>query len=185
VTLFYLVTVFILSYATAKLGIPRQQVLNAVMLAAAIGCVTIPICGALGDRFGQRRVFAVGGLFLVFLAVPMFWMIDSRDPILLALAMVGALGIDHPLMYGPEPSLYAAQFPPEVRYSGVSLCFQVAAAIGGGLAPILATLLLARFRATWPISVYLAALGALAAICAGLMKPTARVSARPMTLRQI
>jgi MFS transporter, MHS family, shikimate and dehydroshikimate transport protein len=171
VTLFYLMTVFILSYATAKLGIPRNRVLNAVMLAAALGCVTIPICGALGDRFGQRRIFALGGLYLVLFAMPMFWMIDSRDPALLVLAMVGALSIAHPLMYGPEPSLYAAQFPPEVRYSGVSLCFQVAAAIGGGLAPILATLLLARFGATWPISAYLASLGALAAVCAALMKP--------------
>ena len=82
VTLFYLVTVFTLSYATTKLGIPRQQALNAIMLAAGLACGTIPLFGVLGDRIGQRRVFALGGLYLALFAVPMFWMIDSRDPTL-------------------------------------------------------------------------------------------------------
>jgi MHS family shikimate/dehydroshikimate transporter-like MFS transporter len=80
VTLFYLVTVFTLSYATTKLGIPRQQALNAIMIAAGLACGTIPLFGVLGDRFGQRRMFALGGLYLALFAVPMFWMIDSRDP---------------------------------------------------------------------------------------------------------
>jgi MFS transporter, MHS family, shikimate and dehydroshikimate transport protein len=58
-----------------------------------------------------------------------------------------------------EPRLFAAQFPVEIRYSGVSLGFQVAAAIGGGLAPVLATLLLARFGTTLPLAAYLVSPG--------------------------
>jgi MHS family shikimate/dehydroshikimate transporter-like MFS transporter len=175
VTLFYLVTVFTLSYATTKLGIPRQQALNAIMIAAGLACGTIPLFGLLGDRFGQRRVFALGALYLALFAVPMFWMIDSRDPTLFFLAVIGALSIGHPSMYAPEPSLFAAQFPPEIRYSGVSLGFQVAAAIGGGLAPILATLLLARFGTSLPIAAYLVGLGLLAAFCAESMQPVQRI----------
>jgi len=101
-------------------------------------------------------------------------MIDRRDPTLLFLAVIGALSIGHPSMYAPEPSLFAAQFPAEIRYSGVSLGFQVAAAIGGGLAPILATLLLARFGTSLPIAAYLVGLGLLAAICAASMQPVQR-----------
>ena len=80
-------------------------------------------------------------------------------------------------MYAPEPSLFAAQFPTEIRYSGVSLGFQVAAAIGGGLAPILATLLLARFGTSLPIAIYLVGLGLLAAVCAASMRPVQRGAA--------
>ena len=72
VTLFYLVTVFTLSYATTKLGIPRQQALNAIMLAAGLACGTIPLFGVLGDRFGQRRISAFGGIYLALFAVPIF-----------------------------------------------------------------------------------------------------------------
>lgn len=174
VTLFYLVTVFTLSYATTKLGIPRQQALNAIMLAAGLACGTIPLFGLLGDRFGERLVFTLGGLYLALFAVPMFWMIDSRDPTLFFLAVIGALSIGHPSMYASEPGLFAAQFPAEIRYSGVSLGFQVAAAIGGGLAPILATLLLARFGTSLPITAYLVGLGLLAATCAASMRPVQR-----------
>jgi MFS family permease len=141
VTLFYLATVFALSYATTTLGMPRQQVLNAIMIAAALACVTIPLFGVVGDRFGHRRVFALGALYLAVFAVPMFWMMDSRQPALFLLAIIGALAICQPSMYALLPSLFAAQFPAEIRCSGVSLCFQIAAAIGGGVAPIVATLL--------------------------------------------
>ncbi len=171
VTLFYLATVFTLSYATTTLGMPRQQVLNAIMIAAALACVTIPLFGVVGDRFGQRRVFAFGAIFLAVFAVPMFWMMDSRDPALFLLAVIGALAICQPSMYALLPSLFAAQFPAEIRCSGVSLCFQIAAAIGSGVAPIVATLLLVRFGTTLPIAAYLVGLGLLAAICAASMQP--------------
>ena len=55
--------------AAATLGIPRQQVLNAIMIAAALACVTIPLFGVIGDRFGQRRVFALGALYLAAFAM--------------------------------------------------------------------------------------------------------------------
>jgi MFS family permease len=171
VTLFYIVTVFLLSYATTTVGVPRQQVLNAMMIAAALACGTIPLFGVLGDRFGQRRVFALGGLYLALFSIPMFWMIDSGDPILFLLAVVGALSIAHPSMFGTEPGLFAAQFPAEIRYSGVSVCFQAAAAIGGGLAPIIATLLLARSGTDLSIGIYLVGLAVLAAICGLSLAP--------------
>jgi MFS transporter, MHS family, shikimate and dehydroshikimate transport protein len=171
VTLFYLATVFALSYAKTTLGMPRQQVLNAIMIAAALACVTIPLFGIVGDRFGQRRVFALGALYLAAFAIPMFWLMDSSQPALFLLAIIGAIAICQPSMYALLPSLFAAQFPAEVRCSGVSLCFQIAAAIGGAVAPLAATWLLARFGTTLPIAAYLIALGLLAAICAMSMRP--------------
>jgi MFS transporter, MHS family, shikimate and dehydroshikimate transport protein len=77
-------------------------------------------------------------------------------------------------MYGAEAGLFAAQFPAKIRYSGVSLCFHAAAAIGGGLAPIIATLMLAHFGTTLSIGAYLIGVGLLASICVASMQRRTR-----------
>jgi MFS transporter, MHS family, shikimate and dehydroshikimate transport protein len=170
VTLFYLTSVFVLSYVTNKLGIPRQTALNCLMVASALACLTMPLFGMLADRFGHRKVVAIGGFYIALFAVPMFWLVDSREPILLLLASVGALSIGHPFIFGPQPGLISAQFPAEVRYSGISLGVQVAGAIGGGLAPIVAASFLAGTGGTFAIGLYLAASGLVSATCALLMR---------------
>jgi MFS transporter, MHS family, shikimate and dehydroshikimate transport protein len=87
------------------------------------------------------------------------------------------LGLNYALMCGPQVSLYSAQFPPEVRYSGLSLAIQLGAALGGGLAPIIATALLEASRGFVWIGAYLATLGLLATLCAWLMRaPSGTVS---------
>ena len=58
-------------------------------------------------------------------------------------AMVLGVGVVFPILYAPESQLFAAQFPPEIRYSGISVSVQVAGVIGGGIAPMIATALLA------------------------------------------
>jgi MFS transporter, MHS family, shikimate and dehydroshikimate transport protein len=171
VTLFYMTTVFILSYATSHIGISRQTTLSCLMTGAALACVMMPIFGDLADRFGHRKIVAIGGLYIALFAIPMFWFVDAKSPLSLMVAVVGALAIGHPFIFGPQPGLVSAQFPPEVRYSGISLGIQVAGAIGGGLAPIVATTVLASTGGTFNIALYLAAMGLLSAISALLMKP--------------
>jgi MFS transporter, MHS family, shikimate and dehydroshikimate transport protein len=170
VTLFYLVTVFILQYSTATLGISRAEVLNSILIAATVGLLAIPVYGYFGDKFGARIVYGVGGILLALFSIPLFLMINTKDPVLIRVAIVVSLGFIYPTMFGLQPALYSAQFPPGVRYSGMSLGVQIAAAIGGGLAPIIATTLLTATRSTLTIGVYLGALAMLAAACAFAMK---------------
>jgi MFS family permease len=174
VTLFYIVTIFVLSYATAKLGMPRSSVLNAIMLASVVAFVTIPLFGWIGDKIGQRLIYAAGGVLLAAFALPFFMLVETRDTAMVTCAIVAALGICYPMMYGPQPSLLSAQFPPEVRYSGISLGVQIAGAMGGGLAPIVATGLLARYQTTASVGYYIMALGILAALCVACMRRDAQ-----------
>ena len=140
-------------------------------MGAAIQLGTIPLFGWLGDRVGQRPLYGLGGILLAVLAIPAMVVIDERSTISLKFAIIIGLGLNYALMSGPQASLYSAQFPPELRYSGLSLGIQLAAALGGGLAPIIATALLKVSGGLVSIGAYLAMLGLLATLCAWLMQP--------------
>lgn len=170
VTMFYLLAVFLLSYGV-QIGVSRQVVLNGMMIGAVVECCAILLFGMMADRFGQKKLAVIGGLFIALFAFPMFWLIQTGAPALIALAMAAGFGLGHGLIFGAEPSLVSAQFPTEVRYSGISIGIQVSGAIGGGLAPIVAASILAATGSTHMISVYIAVLGLIAAGCAYAMRP--------------
>ncbi|GAB3362862.1 MFS transporter [Modestobacter lapidis] len=155
-TVFYLVTVLGLSWATTHLGIPRGTFLGAVLVAAVVMCFTVPLFGALSDRVGRRPVFAAGALLVGLFAFPLFAMIESGSTPLLFLGIIVIMGLGHPLMYGPQAALYAEMFPPEVRYSGASLGYQIGGMLGG-LVPLVASALLVTYdNASWPMAALLA-----------------------------
>jgi MFS family permease len=132
---------------------------------------TMPICGWLADKMGQRRMFAYGTVGLIIFAPVFFLLLQTQDAAWITVAMIIAIGLVYSLLYGPEGALFAAQFKPEVRYTGISVGVQVSGAIGGGLAPLVATSLLS-FGNGNPlyISGYLMALGVIALISVRAMK---------------
>ncbi len=171
ITMFYLVTVFLLSYVTGRLGVSRGVVLNATLLGSVVMLVTMPLCGYLSDKVSPRLLFGIGSLVLAAFAVPMFLLVDTRDPTAITLAIACALGVVYPLMYAPEASFFAALFPTAVRYTGISISAHVGGAVGGGLAPIVAASLLASHGSAMPVGIYLGGLACLAFLCVLLLKP--------------
>ena len=172
VTLIYTILVFSISYATSHLGFSRADALHALIAGSVVMVFTIPASGWLADKVGARRLYVFGGLLLAVMAVPLFQAIGSGSLTAYTVAMVVALSINYALMFAPQSNLYAAQFPPELRYSGISIGIQFAAAIGGGLAPIIAATLVAKYSSIVPVGIYVAVLGVVAAVCAYLMRPT-------------
>lgn len=168
---FYTVVTFSLSYATQQLGLPKPLVLEAIVAGAAVSLFTIPLAGALSDRLGPRRVYMLGAAVMIAAAFLFFALLGSKDQGALFLAMILAIGGVFPLVYAPESALFSAQFPAEVRYSGISLCVQLAGAVGGGAAPLVAAFLLkAGGGEPQLISIYLAALAVLALFCVSRMR---------------
>jgi MFS family permease len=180
VTLFYFIVVFMLSYAVRQQIVTRSDGLEAIMIGAAVQLAAIPICGWLGDRIGQKLLYCVGGGLLAVLAVPALAAIGGGSAIGLKIAIVAGLRLIYPLMYGPQASLFSVQFPATLRCSGLSLGIQIAAAIGGGLAPIVAAALLEVSGSLVPIGVYLAGLGVIAAACALLARSPAAIGRTAM-----
>jgi len=167
---FYLAATFALAYTTGPLELPRADVLSAITAGAVLSLITMPMAGWLSDRIGQKRLYLIGMTLLALYVWPFFALLGSRDLDQVWIAMVVALGVVFPLMYAPESQLFARQFPAVVRYSGISLGVQIAGVLGGGLAPMIATALLAhgggepRF-----VVLYLLGLAAIALVSAAMM----------------
>ncbi|MGI8306055.1 MFS transporter [Saccharopolyspora hattusasensis] len=165
---FYVHSVYALSYLTTNLGLPRSIGLTATLIAAGIEIVTIPIAGLLSDRYGRRRVMMAGAAMLALWAWPFFWLLDSRTSVGITMAIVVGIAVAQATVYSPMAAFFSELFAPRVRYSGISVGYQVAGVFGGGLAPIIATALFAISGGYGWIAVYVAATAALTLLCVAL-----------------
>jgi metabolite-proton symporter len=151
---FYLFTSFVLSYGTEELKLPRDQLLNDTLVAAAIGLVSVPLFGYLSDIFGRRLVYGIGIVAVGIYAFPYFGLLNTRTSGLVLLAIVLSLFF-HDIMYGPQAALISETFGTGVRYSGAGLGYQFASVIAGGPAPLIATAILASTGSSTGISWYI------------------------------
>jgi MHS family shikimate/dehydroshikimate transporter-like MFS transporter len=163
VTWFYTVATFSLTYATSALGLDRAIIPNAIVIGAGIAFFTIPLVGMASDHVGQRVMFMTGGILLALYSPMFFILLNTKDPFWIGVAVTLAIAGVQALLYAPEAGLFSAQFPAEVRYSGISLGVQISGAIGGGIAPLVATYLLkAGGGQPYLIVTYLVVLGVVA-----------------------
>lgn len=151
----YILTVFVVVYGTATLGLPRQLLLNAVFIAALVEVITIPLFGWLSDILGRRSLYFLGTIFTVCFAFPLFWLLDAKSPQIIVLVMIVALSFGHGTMFGLQSTYFPELFGTRFRYTGASFGFQLSAAIGGGLSPIVATVLLDYMGGTAGVSILL------------------------------
>ena len=149
----YMLTVFVVGYATGKLGLPKPMMLDAVMYAALLELVSLPLFGLLSDKIGRRPLYILGALFTIAFAFPLFWMVESKSTVMIFAAVTIAMNFGHGMMFGPESAYFPELFGSRVRYSGASFGFQASAAIGGGFAPLIATAMAGYFGGTAGVSV--------------------------------
>jgi len=165
----YILTIFIVVYATGQLGLPRTLLLNAILIAALVEVLTIPLFGWLSDHVGRRAFYFLGTLFTAAFAFPLFWLLSTKDPQVVILTVVVALSLGHGTMFGLQSAYFPDLFGTRVRYSGASFGFQAAAALGGGFSPIIATALAGSMGGTAGVSmmlILLAVITFVATLCA-------------------
>ncbi|MFF4508161.1 MFS transporter [Streptomyces sp. NPDC001401] len=160
---FYLFITFVLTYGTKKLGLPRGDLLNYTLVAAAVGLVSVPLFGHLSDRFGRRRIYGIGICCTGLFAFPYFGLLNTGSSGLVLLAIVLSL-VFHDIQYGPQAALIAEGFGTNVRYSGAGLGYQLASVIAGGPAPLIATAILQHTGSSTWISWYIVGCCAVAMI---------------------
>jgi MFS family permease len=153
--MYYLVVTFSITYLKVQVGANTSSILWYLLVAHAVHFAVIPLVGRLADRYGRRPVYFVGaalGASWGFFAFPMM---NSGNYVVITASVTLGLMI-HAIMYAPQPAIMAEMFPTRMRYSGVSLGYQVTSIVAGSLAPIIAVKLLEIYDSSVPIAVYLA-----------------------------
>ncbi|WP_232666162.1 MFS transporter [Pseudonocardia sp. TRM90224] len=170
-TLFYTVTVFALSYGTRQLNVDRTTLLLAAMVAVAVMGAATLLFAVRSDVIGRKRLCMASGVLAAIWAFPMFWLIDTANPALIALGMTGAL-LCFAMLYGPMGAFLPELFRVRFRYSGASFAYSASGIVGGGISPIVATDLLARTGSTAAVSLYLIGIALVCVVCVALLKET-------------
>ena len=169
----YMLSVFAVVYATTKLGLSKPMMLDAVLYAALLELITLPLFGWLSDKVGRKPLYIAGALFTVLFAFPLFWMLESKSTALVFFAIALAMNFGHGLMFAPESCYFPELFGPRVRYSGATFGFQLSAAIGGGFAPIVATAMAGYIGGTTGVSIMMIVLGLITLTAALAARETA------------
>lgn len=171
---FYMITTFVVSYGTNTLEVDRQVMVNATMIAAVAQIFVTIYAGRLSEKIGPGKVTMWGGLLTAIAAFPLFWLIDTRSPLAITVAItVGIMLVA--LAYAVSGALLTELFPAKMRYSGVALGYNIAGATSGFM-PLLATAMLGvSNNASWGAALILAII-ALLTMVGGIIGERMRVA---------
>ena len=154
----YLVSVLALSYVAKNLGLGKSVSTQALVVASLAGLVAVPFWGWLSDRIGRRPVYQATALFLTLFAFPFFWMLDTRQPVLVYIAFTLAMSIGVWGMYSVQAAYFPELFRARHRYSALTISKEIGAVLGGGVAPTVGAALLAWAGGGWALAAYVAVL---------------------------
>ncbi|MDF2823621.1 MAG: major facilitator superfamily 1 [Mycobacterium sp.] len=152
--MFYLASTFFLSYATTTLGVSRNTVLVALIVAAALEVVTLPLFTVLADRWTPRRFLVLASLAVGTGAVPVFLLLNTATVAGVFAAYFLALPLLHAVSYGVVAGFIAELFPAEVRYTGSSMAYQLGGLVTSAPVPIIASMLLTSTGSSTSIALY-------------------------------
>ncbi|MEU8753048.1 MFS transporter [Streptomyces chartreusis] len=170
---FYILITGVLDYTTRELDMEKSAVLTVSLCVSLTQLVLIPAAAALSDKVGRIRVYALGAAGIALWAVPLFLLIDTGSLLWLAVgSFVASCFLS--IMYGPQAALFAELFTPEMRYTGASLGYQIAAVLGGGLAPFVMVLLLEATGTSMAVSAYIIGLAVIALLSIKVLADKAR-----------
>jgi metabolite-proton symporter len=168
---YYILTVFSLTYLVDVSKESRGLALNALLIGAAVQFFAIPLFALLSDKIGRRPVYALGAFGLAAWCFVMFGLLGSGNNASIILALVVGLVL-HGAMYGPQAAFITELFPTRIRYSGVSLAYQLTSIVAGSLAPIIALWLYKEYGSATPVAIYVGVACVISGVSALLARET-------------
>ncbi|MDQ4490198.1 MFS transporter [Sinomonas sp. ASV486] len=169
--MYYLVVTFSIVYLGTGLKMNTGSILGVIAIAHICHFAIIPLVGRLADRVGRRPVYLVGTILggtWGFWAFPAF---GTKNTVVILVTIIVGL-MFHALMYAGQPAIMSEMFPTRMRYSGVSISYQVTSIVAGSLAPVFATEWLKATGSWWPTAVYLAIAGVITLVAVLSLRET-------------
>lgn len=172
---FYLFTAAALAYGKDVLGVGAGLMLLAVCIAAGIELITIPLFGWLSDRWSRRYIYMAGCVFLLLFALPYYALLNTRDPFWIIAATVCGICIGHAMLYSVQASLIPELFGTSIRCTGASIGYQLAVPLSGGIAPLVASMLIKWDQTQyWPLAAYIIVNSVISLACVWYLAETSR-----------
>ena len=167
---------FVTAYTTnpdGPIAFDRTTAMLCISCAAAVWFITTLLSGIASDYFGRRNTYLFGYLWLIVFAFPMFAMVNTAEPLMVAAGLsLFAVGLG--FSFGPQAAWYTELFPANIRFSGVSISYGVGTVIGGAFAPTIGQGLLDATGSTNAIAVYIIVMSALSVVAALLLQDVPR-----------
>jgi MFS family permease len=171
---YFLITVYALTYITTKLHLPRSVASSGLLVAAAVDLFMQPVFGWLSDKVGRKVVYGFGAIFFAVYAFPLFWLLDTGNPVLITIALSLGLGIGHASTGSLHGVIYAEQYPTRYRFSGSSTAYQLSGIISSAPTPMIAAWLVSRSGNSMAVSWYVVVAALISLVCVFLVKETFR-----------
>ncbi|GAA4094720.1 MFS transporter [Actinomadura miaoliensis] len=168
---FYIYSLLVITYVTEMLDLDKSIGLTAVMIGQGIAVVTIPLFAVMADRVGRRPIYLAASVATIIWGFAFFALLDTRNTGAIIAAVAGGLLI-FAAFSAVIGAFFSELFPTEIRYSGISLAYNLASVLAGSLAPIIAVALYSRFGTGYAIGAYLAAMGAISLVATLIAKET-------------
>lgn len=165
---------YMVTYATATVGVPASSILPIILIANAVQLPLMILSGFLADRIGFRPLMIAGPIIAIVGVFVLFAGVNTGQWTLMLLAYVFAFGVGYTVCAGAQPALFADAFTPEVRYTGMSLGYTLANVLGTGILPFVAALLLAATGSGYAIAAYVAVLLVVSLVCLNLLITVSR-----------
>jgi len=171
---FYIFSLFVITYVTQLLELPQSTALTAVMIGQAVAVLTIPLFAILADRVGRRPIYIWTSIFMIGWSFAFFALLNTKATPAIILAVVGGL-LAFAAYSAVIGAFFSELFPTEIRYSGVSISYNIASVAAGSLAPIISLALYTRFDSGFAIGAYLALMSAVSLVAALIASETRSV----------
>ncbi|RJG09093.1 MFS transporter [Pseudomonas cavernicola] len=181
---FFFTNTFMITYVTQYQGIARSTILDCLFLVTIIQFISQPCSALLAERIGEGRFLKLVALLCMAVPYPMFLLVGTQNLILMTLGISMAV-VTLSALYAVIAGYMSQAFPARLRYSGISIAYQLICAVAGGTTPLIGTLLASKFAGQWlPLAVYFTLLSAVSLIgVCGLARLRGETDATPALAR--
>ena len=172
---FFFTNTFMISYVTTYLKMPKSLILDCLFIITIIQLVSQPFSAMLSERFGEARFLTWAALISILTPYPMFVLVNTQNPVLIVIGIAVAVVVLS-AVYAVIAGFMSAAFPTHLRYSGISIAYQLCATVAGGTTPLIGTMLAQRYQGQWlPLAMFFSALSVVSLIgIVGLARYQAR-----------
>lgn len=161
---FFFTNTFMISYVTNYLSMPKSLILDCLFIVTVIQLISQPVSALLSERIGEARFLAGAAILSMLTPYPMFILVNTQNPVAIVVGIAFAVVVLS-ATYAVVAGFMSAAFPTHLRYSGISIAYQLCCTIAGGTTPLIGTMLAQRYQGQWlPLAFFFSLLAAVSLI---------------------